>query len=342
MCGSAEIAFNTFQLGLTNLSKEPDVILPKDCYVVVDAWQSISNAPISDTGYHDLLVDKSKHENIDAASPFSRISDYGLVPPSIFSLPSLALTALTGQSVLSSVEIRRATDELIDIFLKDSELENRYRLALHDRHIRSDRLARNFKRLLMLFSRNLKEEACDSVDVELANFVASNAGLVATKMHQTLQAGVLDTPSEEDQMSQAVTKPMIDTGLLDEDEILNDTFQADVAHQSEDGNEEKFAALVAQGRSFIELSDAFQKLRKDFRNFVSPQTHSTFSGLPASSDESTIASNKTIYSSHNWSAIQKMYCFIIGMLSCLGLIEPALKQHHQRVRWRNVCATTAA
>lgn len=55
-------------------------------------------------------------------------------------------------------------------------------MALENKRIGSERLTRNFRRLLKAFSVELKEEARDSVELESANLVLLKAGLVATRI----------------------------------------------------------------------------------------------------------------------------------------------------------------
>lgn len=54
----------------------------------------------------------------------------------------------------------------------------------------TERFARNFRRLLKLFSANLKEEAQDSFDMQLANIVLSKAGFVANTIRDKNQGHI--------------------------------------------------------------------------------------------------------------------------------------------------------
>lgn len=103
---------------------------------------------------------------------------------SISSLNSLISTAPTSQSTLSSVQIGRAMDELVSIFHNDHELGALYRSATTDTRIEPPRLERNFKRLLMSFAHDLKDEARESADVALANLISIKAGVVAARLSE--------------------------------------------------------------------------------------------------------------------------------------------------------------
>lgn len=100
-----------------------------------------------------------RYKEVEPGASVFGNSDDGSAPASIFSLQTMLSTAITEDSLLTHAEIKRATDELISIFLDDRELKIMYRAATDDKRIGPDRFARNFKRLLKAFSLDLKEEA---------------------------------------------------------------------------------------------------------------------------------------------------------------------------------------
>ena len=142
--------------------------------------------------HHELLVHEQLFPRIiESPEPTTRgseISNDVSAPPSvIFSLQTVLSTAITGNSLLTHAEMKKATDELVSIFLDNQELEMLYRVAIDDKRIGPGRFARNFKRLLKVFLLDLKKEIRDAVDLELVNLISSKAGFVATGIRQVLE-----------------------------------------------------------------------------------------------------------------------------------------------------------
>lgn len=130
------------------------------------------------------------------------IADEISAPASVvFSLHSMLSTTITENTILAHTEVKRATDDLVSIFLEDRELKMLYKLAMEDERIDPERFQRNFKRLLKAFSQDLKVQVRESLDLKLANLVSSRAGLVSTgileHMLVSLREVVPDDPKKK-------------------------------------------------------------------------------------------------------------------------------------------------
>lgn len=104
----------------------------------------------------------------------------------------------------------------------------------------------------------------------------------------------------------------------------------------EEANNEQFAALVAQGRNFIEESNAFKKLRKDFRNFVMPRPKQILQPEPTVVSETCYEVSPDPVPGPPLGLVQKIYRNVLALLSSIGLRENDIPPGHQRIRWMNV------
>lgn len=262
-------------------------------------------------------------QNVNISDQNAEASDQRSTPPSaIFSLPTMPSTALTANSVVTHGEMRQAVNELAIILMEDHELEKLFITAMNDKRISPDRFARNFKRLLKLFARDLKQEIREAADLELARFVSSKAGLVPAVVRQKLE------PRRGN-----VKEPQIEDGPLDKE--IMDVSTDDEAPEEEAKNQ-NFVALVAHGRTFIEKSAAFRELRKNFGNFLNSQSGQNIL------HESTIESESQSETSSNMSPtslFQKFQRNVWALLCCITLRESHIPPGHQRIRWINVCSS---
>lgn len=194
-------------------------------------------------------------------------------PPSVFSLATMPSTTFTTDTRFTADEIRTAVDELVCIFLEDAEIDYLFRDAISKRHIASDRLDRNFRRLMKRFARNLKDEAQEAIDLDLANLILSRVSLVAEKIGTKFRqeySGLDGFPQSSPQMHGSVEVAF----RLAQD--IHDFSSDEEDDGEEPGIDDRFARLVSHGRSFIEESAAFQKLRVEFKNFLMPTVKPIF------------------------------------------------------------------
>lgn len=251
--------------------------------------QSINKEIYGDSAKNDgssssnWLVEESKPETImftekateagNASVPSDPIHGVGdclsdiSKPPSVFSLATMPSTNFTTNTQLNADEIRTAIDELVCIFWEDAGIDHLFRVAISKRHIASDRLDRNFRRLMKRFATNLKDEAQEAIDLDLANFILSRVNLVAGKIGTKFRqesSGLDIVPHSSPQMHGSVEVAI----RLVQD--IHDDSSDEEDDREEPGIDDRFARLVSHGRSFIEESAAFHKLRVEFKNFLKP------------------------------------------------------------------------
>jgi len=126
---------------------------------------------------------------------------------------------------------------------------------------------------------------------------------------------------------------------LPNEEGLPSKEDMDVSSDSEgpeEANNERFAALVAQGRNFIEESNAFKKLRKDFRKFVMPPPKQILQPEPTVASETCYEVSPGPVPGLPLGLALKIYRNVLVLLSSIGLRENDIPPGHQRIRWINV------
>ncbi|KAJ5389236.1 uncharacterized protein N7496_000304 [Penicillium cataractarum] len=192
--------------------------------------------------------------------------------PSIFSLATLPSTTMTTDTRLTMDEMQTAIEELVGIFFYDRRMSSLYVQAIVEKKISPDRFVRNFRRLIKGFAMNLKDEAREAIEFDLAKLIATRACLIADKIGSKLELGYMDewpyTPAARnvgrDLTAYIKAKPSIP------EEILESSSDEDEEHL------ETFLALVSHGRSFILESAAFDNLRKELEEFVNPNRSAEF------------------------------------------------------------------
>ncbi|KAJ5366755.1 hypothetical protein N7541_000696 [Penicillium brevicompactum] len=292
---------------------------------------------------HDILslelnnLQLKSHTRIaDASSSACDRQSEISVAPSIFSLPSKQSTSLTTNSHLNAVQMDSAIDELVGIFLEDEELKTLYREVILEKLIAQSRFIRNFRRLLKRFAVGLKEEAGEAIDVDLANLISINAGLVAYKVASKIeqQYSQLDTMSTRERIEWETQ----DDSSADEDE-----------NGQERALDERFPALVSHGRSFIKGSIAFQKLQEELKIFIMPSRLNKMSNEGPNNELSVEVEPWLVrfirlvsfraralgleYKAPKWT---ERVQYLQERLTKIGMAEKAIPKNHQRFRWKNV------
>jgi hypothetical protein len=188
-------------------------------------------------------------------------------PPSVFSLATMPSTNLTTDTRLTADEMRTAIDELVCIFLEDTEIIYLFREAISKLHIASDRLNRNFRRLMKRFATNLKDEAQEAIDLDLANLILSRSSPIAEKIGSRFR----QESSRLGAFPESLPEIFGSSGVVFRfAEDIRDVSSDEENDVEEPEIDDRFASLVSHGRSFIAESAAFQKLRLEFRNFLMP------------------------------------------------------------------------
>jgi hypothetical protein len=187
-------------------------------------------------------------------------SGYGSYAASVLSTGSLnlAATELSRNTGYSSMQIARATEELIIILQDDTDLAPLYKQAISDTSIGPERLERNLRRLFKGYADQLSKISSDTLEFLASKLVREKAGAVARsiieKHNSIVEASDLEWKQEQAQSS-------------DDDDDDDD----------DDGNHEKarpvdetmFDDLIVF-REFLVGSEAFTTLHAQIRSFILP------------------------------------------------------------------------
>lgn len=298
-----------------------------------------SNRPVQTA----LDLSTGRMEKLDLQEGLERHPMYKSNPPSIFSLQSIQSTVRTTDTLLTADEICTALDELVGIFVDDKQMALLYREAVFEKRIAPLRFVHNFRHLLKRFAVQLKEEAQEAIHVNLANFVASRAGLIAAK---------IGSKYEQQYFPETTSAQSPGNQVGNEAHVYLNPDSREVSSEDEDESEperafdEKFSALVSQGRSFIKESIAFQKLQEDLKNSVIPPKLNRGSSAWRSFELPLLfqrciryVSSKTL----GWELKDQALRWAIEahliskrILSRVDLLEDSVPEKHQRFRWTSV------
>jgi hypothetical protein len=190
---------------------------------------------------------------------------------SVFSVASLASSAsdISKGSGYSAVQIAKATQELLSIFQDDEVMQAMYTAAIYGL-IGPQKFRNKFRRLLKVFSDNLKDEAQDRLDFLAARLVALKARDIAdaiVERYQLSHAPILDAEEEgEGTLSKAD-----DTNLSDEEALTkpDDQDLSDDDEQEETCVDETIFEELTNVRGFLVQSRAFEMLRTNMQQFLS-------------------------------------------------------------------------
>jgi hypothetical protein len=147
-------------------------------------------------------------------------------------------------------QITTATQELVLLFQEHEVLQPIYKAAIASSTIGPERFARYFRRLLKVYSEDLKNEAGDSVDYLAARLVAFKARHVV----ESIVARYLKGPSDGNLMRGVAGKKRIEYNPLDveEEQALSESSFQDISNI----------------RHFLVESQAFLKLRHQLQQFA--------------------------------------------------------------------------
>lgn len=184
-------------------------------------------------------------------------------PASLFSLATLPSTTMTTDTRLTVDEMQTAIEELVSIFLDDTEMTGLYEEAIVERQVSLERFVRNFRRLIKQFALSLKEEAREAIELDLSKLISMRARLVADKIGNKLELKYLKEPHTqrfiEDVRFHIRTQSSLSEDILDSSSDEDEEYPAGT-----------FTALVSHGRSFILESAAIKNLRKELEKFIIP------------------------------------------------------------------------
>jgi hypothetical protein len=199
------------------------------------------------------------------------------------------VTSKTSATSYSADYIKPAREVLVEFLLEDTELYSLLTTAAGDLQIGIDKLARNFRRLLNIYSRDLLDAASNPLQKEAAKFVHTTSTYVSHAVRVRL-----DSFQEyvEEPKQKAITEERLNRFLeqlqkqgsferdtpftlgREEDAQSNSTgSELDDAHTIEDEyDEEAINKALAEVKHFLETGLPIENLRNGLRKFVSPHT----------------------------------------------------------------------
>ena len=232
----------------------------------------------------------------------SYISESSLDPNAISdedSLPSISSFAFgaSASSQSSAEELFSAAEEFASLLVNDETLKPLYEHVLKSDSIGPERFVRNFCRLLRLYSKELKHDAHDRLQVSAAQLVRSRAEYISNTIrahydhdyHNTVQE-MKDLGSQtsdharrerlEQYLVQIETKDRSMQAAEPEDtnrrspqrELTampaQDIYEDGELSQSEDDRDQINLPNLTHVKAFLVSGHAFQNLLKNFQNFV--------------------------------------------------------------------------
>jgi hypothetical protein len=302
-----------------------DVIqLLEDCFELVwrlqnDAKEGHSADPMpAQSDLHDVQKDSGTVTIDDASSDVSSSGQGG----SVFSIETRnsltsAATDLSGNSGYSTTEIEIATSILLSVLADDEVLVLLYHSALRDDSVDPQRFENNFRRLLKLYSKQLQEEARDSLEHLAARLVLFKARSLAKSIVQKFGGSSQQTTGAQHVRSEPE--------LQDED-----------SDQEEDKTSyESIFDDLTKVREFWIRSGAFQMLRKNLAMFVA-RSRNIINRSPPDVTDPTIkvppAPTYGLIQSHFATVLPR----ICGLLIQMGVIPDACPPDMERIEWKCV------
>jgi hypothetical protein len=171
---------------------------------------------------------------------------------------SSAVTELLQSSAYSMEQIEIATANLSSMLQDDEVLISLYIVAIRNDSIGPQRLERNLRRLLKLYSEHLKEEAHDSLEHLAARLVSVKAMSLAKSVVEKYKDDS-NTRSVGIEVHERTDTDVEDGPEADEEESVTDGDPTTYGDVLED---------FAKVREFLRGSDSFQTLRMQLQDFV--------------------------------------------------------------------------
>jgi hypothetical protein len=170
----------------------------------------------------------------------------------------------------------------VEFFLEDIELSPLLTNGATDPNIGIERLARNFRRLLGSYSKELRQIAQSRIQREAANFVHHNSAYVSEAVINWFDTStgrhILRLPSDTTETEQkAAAEERLNKFLegLQEPESSDENQIPPLLEEEEafdtDYDEEVINNALIQVKNFLESGSPFENLRKGLRTFVLPQ-----------------------------------------------------------------------
>lgn len=195
---------------------------------------------------------------------------------------SKAGTEISGTSQSSWGYQQPARAMLTDLLMDDVEIQPLLIAAIADSNIGIEKLARNFRKLLLIYSHELLDTADSTICKEAAKLVKTSATYVSTRIRWrfTVQPDSLEIENEEEKAAKKERLNEYLEGLQARDSVLQpkdgyilDETTKDSRSESEDegeGNEEAITSPLSQVQKYLQTGSPYENLRKSLRSFVKP------------------------------------------------------------------------
>lgn len=168
--------------------------------------------------------------------------------------------------------------ELTDLLCEDNVINTLLSVALNDKPIKEDKLQRNFRRILIQYGRNLKDEAESEEHLAAASFVRHHSSLLSRNICRRVASGLDDSQfrSLEESVERMEIPDEVDRFLR---ELGNTPEEAQMTPNSDEEVEDDIDVLHPYYKSLTELScvkqflvsgNAFTFLREGLHDFVNP------------------------------------------------------------------------
>ncbi|KAG4435301.1 hypothetical protein IFR05_009227 [Cadophora sp. M221] len=254
-------------------------------------YTSVDNDELHFVDESQTQAHKAMHQNSnkdweeagsDDAEPFP---DDGASSTGTSSLASSVFSLVShGTSTDEGAEGSDIVAELATLLLKDEDLAALFSDAFESSTSSSERFENNFRRLLKVFSEELKKEATCPLHHQAVSFIRKRAGAIATNIRIAIgvdnDGQLLEQWKESEDSRQARLNQRIhdwNHGVSAPDELdaagqkqaKGQTFD-DEGDLDDDLSDE--LASLTQVVTFLTSSEAFRKLRQDVHDFVHPPT----------------------------------------------------------------------
>jgi len=245
-----------------------------------------------------ISMSAEQDEETMAQSEASEASDV----ESIFSLASHSTVPSTVPSSSLRKVLASATDQLVTLLVNDHILHSLFLASVEAKNIGGERFARNFRRLLRIFARDLRIEAHKPVEDAAAHLLQSHATDITGSIRARydfgyrkiyMPIGQHDLEDKnlkkerlekylQEQINRQVSEPRLGYSLSMRPNADPDTSEAnpeqppksDVEDISSDDESQVGDDLrnIEQVKQFIVESNAYSRLRQAFKEFVQPSS----------------------------------------------------------------------
>ena len=168
--------------------------------------------------------------------------------------------------------------ELTDLLYEDNALNTLLSIALNDKSIREDKLQHNFRRILIQYGRNLKEEAESEEHLAAASFVRHRSSLVSSNICRRVAGRLgdsrfksLEESVERMEMLDKVDRFLKELGNAPEETTMAPSWDEEVVDDI-DMLYPYYESLTELSRvkQFLVSGNAFAILRESLRDFINP------------------------------------------------------------------------